>query len=203
MASSGCNPKKKKKEEVFLSHTKLCVFNFSNRCRKGRDCNFAHSLKELLMPEESQGNWSEAFRNGDVDINFWHTYNPNAMSISRFRAQFMWEYRNQVLGIPKWAWGHALKLHLIHPRQVPPSMPKDFDWPNLQRQWYAQKQHGQPTAYITCSPSRQAWLDSPQPQKGKGEGKGTVKGKKGQGKDKGMGQGEKGMLCQGGPAPEK
>ena len=80
MASSGsaqwhssswdADPKKKKKEEVFLSRTKLCVFYFSNRCRNGRDCNFAHSLKALRMPEESQGNWSEAFPNacGSITI---------------------------------------------------------------------------------------------------------------------------------------
>ena len=62
--------KKKKQEEVFLSRTKLCVFYFSNRCRNGRDCNFAHSLKALRMPEESQGNWSEAFPNacGSITI---------------------------------------------------------------------------------------------------------------------------------------
>ena len=182
---------------MFLSRTKLCVFNFSYRCRNGRDCNFAHSLKQLLMPEESQGNWSEAFRNGNVDINFWPTYTPNRESIARFHVQFMWEYRNQAEKIPNWAWGHAQKLQIIKLFQVPQGIPKDFDWPDMQRQWHEQKQHGRPTAYNTCSASvavlrqrqeslRQAWLDSPQ------QGKGTVKGKKGQGKGKGMGQGKKG-----------
>ena len=76
---------------MFLSRTKLCVFNFSNSCRNGRDCNFAHSLRQLLLPEESRGNWSEAFRKGDVDMNLWPGYTPNPESIARFRAQFMWE----------------------------------------------------------------------------------------------------------------
>ena len=153
------------------------------------------------MPEESQGNWSEAFRNGDVDINFWPTYTPNPESKQRFQAQFMWEYRNQVEMIPSWAWGHAVKLQIIEPSQVPKGIPKDWGWPDMQRQWREQKQHGQPTAYSSCSPGvanlrqrqeslRQAWLDSP--QKGKGQGKGTVKGEKGQGKGKGMGQGKMG-----------
>ena len=211
MASSGsapwrssswdADPKKKQKEEVFLSRTKLCVFHFQDRCRNGRDCNFAHSLQGLLMPEESQGNWSEAFRNGDVDINFWPNYTPSRQSASRFRAQFMWEIHNQVKLIPNWAWGHALKLKIIHSCHVPPWVPEDFEWPEMQRRWYEQKQHGQPTAYNLLCPNvavlwqrqdclRQAWLDSP--QKGKGKGKGTVKGEKGQGKGKGMGQGQKG-----------
>ena len=187
---------------MFLSRTKLCVFNFHNCCRNDEHaCNFAHCLDRLLMPEESLGNWSEAFRRGDVDINFWPDYWPNPDSRSRFQAQFRWEFENQVNRIPNWAWGYALHLKIITWHHVPPHIPEDFSWPELQYQWILQLDRGLPTAYTTLSPNlgtlwrrqlglRQAWTDSP--LKGKGKGKGTVKGETGQGKGKGMGQGQKG-----------
>ena len=93
MAPSGseqwaADPKKKKKEEAFLNRTKLCTYNFSNSCRDGPHCNFAHSLDRLLLPEECMGNWSDTWQNGDVDMNFWHNYIPNKDSLARFTKQF-------------------------------------------------------------------------------------------------------------------
>ena len=46
--SSAQDPKKTKKEEMFLSRIKLCKHNLSNQCRHGSvgtSCNYAHILK--------------------------------------------------------------------------------------------------------------------------------------------------------------
>ena len=122
--SSAADPKKTNDEEVFLSRIKLCTFNFSNSCRYGAQCNFAHSLGQLLLPEERMGNWSEAWLKGDVDMCLWPDYTPNGGSLERFRQQFMWEYqgRNQQ-GIPNWAWGQAVRFKIITPDNLPP--PRD------------------------------------------------------------------------------
>ena len=56
--------KEKAKEDAHLSRVQICTFNLKDRCRAktGASCNFAHDLKELQLPEESNGNWSEASR---------------------------------------------------------------------------------------------------------------------------------------------
>ena len=195
------------KEELFLSRTQLCMFNQQNRCRYGEsECNYAHCLDALQVPEESQGNWSEAWRSGHVDINFWHNYWPSRESVSRFRTQFLWELNNQVDKIPNWAWGYALQLKIIHRRHVPEHIPEDYDWPEMQQRWSWQKFHRLPTAFVSSSKNfdtlmrrqhrlRQAWQDLPQKGKGtvKGEtGQGKGMGQKGKGNGKGMDQGEKG-----------
>ena len=56
--------KDKAKEDAHLSCVQICTFNLTNRCRSktGKPCNFAHYLSELQLPEESNGNWSEAAR---------------------------------------------------------------------------------------------------------------------------------------------
>ena len=195
------------KEELFLSRTQLCMFNQQNRCRYGEsECNYAHCLDALQVPEESQGNWSEAWRSGHVDINFWHNYWPSRESVSRFRTQFLWELKNQVDKIPNWAWGYALQLRIIHRCQVPAHIPQDYDWTAMQQRWSWRKLHRLPTAFISSSYNfdtlwrrqhrlRQAWQDLPQKGKGtvKGEtGQGKGMGQKGKGNGKGMDQGEKG-----------
>ena len=59
--------KEKAKEDAHLSRVQICTFNLKDRCRAktGASCNFAHDLKELQLPEESNGNWSEASRKID------------------------------------------------------------------------------------------------------------------------------------------
>ena len=89
--SSAADPKNKNNDDVFLSRTKLCTFNFTYSCRHGAQCNFAHSLSALMLPEERMGNWSEAWQKGDVDMNLWPDYTPNGDALERFRRQFMWE----------------------------------------------------------------------------------------------------------------
>ena len=114
--------KKKKKEEVCLSRIKLCRHNLSCCCRHGSDgtsCNFAHVLKELQLPEERLGHWSEVWDKGEVDMTFWPNYVPNAESQERFRQQFRWELQANPHDIPPWAWGHAVGLKLLRLDQVP------------------------------------------------------------------------------------
>ena len=102
--------RKKRKEEAFLSRTQLCTFNFSYKCRYGSHCNYAHTLNELMLPEERMGNCSDVWQKGNADINFWDNYIPNEDSLTRFSKQFLWEYNGPDWRNPHWAWGHAVKL---------------------------------------------------------------------------------------------
>ena len=148
--------KKKKKEELFLSRVKLCRHNLCCCCRHGPDgtsCNFAHFLKELQLPEERLGHWSEVWDKGEVDMKFWPNYEPNAESLERFRQQFTWELRMNPQDIPNWAWGHAVGLKLLRQDQVPTRVPKDFEWPLLQKQFEDQRQLGLTTAFLVATPA--------------------------------------------------
>ena len=140
------------------------------------------------------GNWSEAWRKGDVDISLWPDYTPNGDSLERFRLQFMWEYQgwNQK-DIPNWAWGHAVQVKIITPDEVPQGIPKDFDLPMLQQRWRDQKQRGLTTAFCLASRSApvlrqrqeslmQAWQETPSMAE---KGKGKDEGEKGKGKNEG------------------
>ena len=133
------------KQNACLSCIKLCTHNLNGRCRpKGRECNFAHSLSELQVPEEMYGAWSKAWEKGDVDICFSADYEPNAESRERFKKQFVWERKNCWDRIPNWAWGHAANLGLD--LYVPAHVPKDFDWPKLLKAWKLSRFRGESTA---------------------------------------------------------
>ena len=144
------------KENAFLSRVRLCEHNLRGRCNPpgNRQCNFAHSLSELQMPEERRGSWSQVWSRGDCDIRYWYEYHPNRESEARFRAQFMWERSINQKSIPNWAWGHAVVLNIILDCEVPPWVPRDYEWPKLQREWYARKHSGRSTA-LAATPSTQ------------------------------------------------
>ena len=134
------------KQNACLSCIKLCTHNLKGRCKppKGRECNFAHRLSELQVPEEMYGAWSKAWEKGDVDICFSEDYEPNEASQERFKLQFVWERKHHWDRIPNWAWGRA--VHLGLDLFVPAHVPKDFDWPKLQEAWDLSKVRGKSTA---------------------------------------------------------
>ena len=134
------------KQNACLSNIKLCTHNLSGRCRppKGRECNFAHRMSELQVPEEMYGAWSKSWEKGDVDICFSADYEPNAESRERFKKQFVWERQHGWDRIPNWAWGHAANLGLD--LYVPAHVPKDFDWPKLLKAWRLSRFRGESTA---------------------------------------------------------
>ena len=94
------------------------------------------------MPEEYRGEWSKVWQQGNVDMCFWPKYAPNKESQDRFARQFLWEKKFHPHGIPNWAWGHAVKLGLLTEENVPPNIPKDYDWPKLQKAWHEGKNAG-------------------------------------------------------------
>ena len=134
------------KQNACLSCIKICIHNLKGHCKppKGRECNFAHFLSELQVPEEMYGAWSKAWAKGDVDICFSDDYEPNEESQERFRQQFVWERKHCWGRIPNWAWGRA--VHLGLDLYVPAHVPKDFDWPELQKAWALSKVRGESTA---------------------------------------------------------
>ena len=101
-----------------------------------RDCGFAHALADLDVPNESQhqGAWSQVWKSGDVDIQFWHNATRSDQSMERFRSAFNWERCHSPSQIPNWAWGLAIKDGLIGDDDLP-NVPRDFDWIRLQKAW--------------------------------------------------------------------
>ena len=139
------------KEREFLHNIRLCEHNQRRGCRPPNDlfpCNFAHWLKDLNVPEEYLGVWSKVWQQGDVDMCFWPKYTPNKESQDRFACQFLWEKNHHLHGIPNWAWGHAVKLGLLTEENVPPNIPKDYDWPKLQKAWHEGKNAGNTNAKL-------------------------------------------------------
>ena len=139
------------KEREFLHNIRLCEHNQRRGCRPPNDlfpCNFAHWLKDLNVPEEYLGVWSKVWQQGDVDMCFWPKYTPNKESQDRFARQFLWEKKFHPHGIPNWAWGHAVKLGLLTEENVPPNIPKDYDWPKLQKAWHEGKNAGNTNAKL-------------------------------------------------------
>lgn len=97
---------------VVLSKTRMCEHHLGlrspNRCWKGPNCGFAHTLGELNVPNETKehGRWSKVWDDGEVDIVFWPNVFRSPKSKSRFRSAFLWELqRTRTSKIPNWAWG--------------------------------------------------------------------------------------------------
>ena len=131
-------------ERAFLSRCTLCIHNQQGSCNppNGQPCNFAHWLRELQAPEEGSEAWWKIWAKGEVDVRFWHDYQPGPKSLERFSWQFTWERKHCIDRIPNWAWGHAVDMGLIGKDDVPKHVPKDFDWPMLQEEWNRCKRAG-------------------------------------------------------------
>ena len=146
------NPKKDAKvakDEAHLSNIKLCDFNLYGLCKhglQGHRCLFAHWLADLQVPEEMHGQWSTSWRKGMVDIRYWPNCKPNGQSLLRFSKQFAWERQDDPAGIPNWAWGHALDRTLIEIKDIPAKVPGNFEWSELQEEWYRKSQAKQSMA---------------------------------------------------------
>jgi len=144
-----------------LKKTRLCEAYLGmrppNNCQR-RECFFAHTLAELEVPNEGQtsGTWAKAWKEGDVDIVFWpHTYR-SPKSQERFLKAFKWEQAQAQHKIPNWAWGLACDCRAIKPQEIPPSIPRDCDWPRLRSAW----EHGRRSA-MGCRESVRGILNTP------------------------------------------
>ena len=68
---------KKKREKENLRHIKLCTAHLAMgptyHCKFGKPkCDFAHSLAELSVPNETYyATWSRAWSEGEIDFNVW------------------------------------------------------------------------------------------------------------------------------------
>ena len=99
---------------------------------------FAHALQDLDVPNESQhqGVWSQVWKPGGVDIQFWHNATCSDQSKERSLTAFNWERRHSPSQIPNWAWGVAYYSDYIEGYEIPSGAPKDFDWARLQQAWW-------------------------------------------------------------------
>ena len=134
------------KERANLSRIRLCHHNLRGwgYCNppSGKQCNFAHWLSDLTVPEEWRGDRSKVWQGARVDMRFWYDYRPNQQSLDRFTQQFNWERRWYPGYIPNWAWGRAVDLQLCTREDVPAHVPKDFEWNALQEAWRRGKNSG-------------------------------------------------------------
>jgi len=144
-----------------LKKTRLCEahlgMRFPNYCQRP-DCFFAHRLAELEVPNESHtlGTWAKVWSEGEVDIIFWPGTYRSPKSQERFRCAFKWEQAHAQQGIPYLAWGLAYDCGGISPLAIPPTIPKDFDWPRLRNAW----EHGR-RSDIGCRESVRGILNAP------------------------------------------
>ena len=122
-------------------------------------CHCAHWLQYLTVLEEMYGNWYKAWRQGEVDMRFWHAYRPNTESLERLSWQFHFERKRWPERIRNWAWGHALDIGLLRKEDVPTHIPKDFDWTKLQSAGSQGNAHGSTTSALA---EASASSDTPQ-----------------------------------------
>ena len=125
---------------IGMGRSRLCEYNLgmrSTQCNRGSNCEFAHRLSQLDVPNESpqDGIWWTVWHEGQVDICFRHHTYRSEDSKKRFRKAFLCEKGDCSERIPNWAWGLAAHSNIIPHDLVPINVPHDYDWPQLQVAW--------------------------------------------------------------------
>ena len=125
---------------IGMGRSRLCEYHLGMRstwCNRGSNCEFAHRLSQLDVPNEfpHDGKWWTVWHEGQVDICFRHHTYRSEDSKKRFKRAFLREKVDCSERIPNWAWGLAAHSNIIPHDIVPTDVPFDYGWPQLQVAW--------------------------------------------------------------------